>query len=51
MVQGDIKPYNFLIDPKTMQVAIIDFGCVSALPHSFVNFTGLDKDGLPIRNT
>ena len=39
MVQGDIKPYNFLIDPKTLQVTIIDFGCISTLPHSFVSFT------------
>ncbi|KAG8954991.1 hypothetical protein FRC04_010475 [Tulasnella sp. 424] len=39
MVQGDINPLNFLIDPWTLQVTIIDFGCVSALPHSFVSFT------------
>ncbi|KAG8950613.1 hypothetical protein FRC04_007237 [Tulasnella sp. 424] len=39
MVQGDIKPFNFLIDPWTLQVTIIDFGCVNALPHSFVSFT------------
>ena len=39
MVQGDIKQYNFFIDPKTLQATIIDFGCVSALPRSFVSFT------------
>lgn len=39
MIQGDIKPYNFLIDPETLRVTLIDFGCVSALPHSFVSFT------------
>jgi serine/threonine protein kinase len=39
MVHGDIKPCNFLIDPKTLRVTIIDFGGISALPRSFVNFT------------
>lgn len=39
MVQADIKPPNFLIDPWTLQVTIIDFGRISALPHSFVSFT------------
>ncbi|KAJ7489541.1 hypothetical protein FB451DRAFT_1225188 [Mycena latifolia] len=39
MVQGDITRYNFLIDPETLQVTIIDFGCISALPHSLVSFT------------
>ncbi|KAF8328249.1 uncharacterized protein EI90DRAFT_3126409 [Cantharellus anzutake] len=37
--QGDIKPPNFLIDPQTLQVTIIDFGGISALSHSFVSFT------------
>ncbi|KAG8954989.1 hypothetical protein FRC04_010473 [Tulasnella sp. 424] len=39
MIQSDIKPFNFLIDPLTLQVTIFDFGCVSALPYSFVSFT------------
>ena len=39
MVHGDIMPYNFLIDPKTLQVTIANFGYFSALPHSFVDFT------------
>ncbi|KAF8328253.1 uncharacterized protein EI90DRAFT_3017871 [Cantharellus anzutake] len=38
-VQGNIKPPNLLIDPQTLQATIIDFGGVSALPHSFVSFT------------
>ena len=39
MVQGDIKQHNFLIDPETLQVTSIDFGCISVLPHSLVSFT------------
>ena len=39
LVQGDIKPYNFLIDPETQRITLIDFGCVCALPFSFVSFT------------
>jgi len=39
IVHGDIKPCNFLIDPKTLRVTIIDFGGMSVLPHSFVSFT------------
>lgn len=39
MVHGDIRPCNFLIDPKTLQVTITGFSYVSALPHSFVDFT------------
>ena len=39
IVHGDIQPCNFLIDPKTLRVTIIDFGGMSALPHSFVSFT------------
>jgi Phosphotransferase enzyme family len=39
MNHGDIHPRNFLIDPKTGQVTIIDFGDISALPRSFVSFT------------
>ncbi|KAJ7460682.1 hypothetical protein FB451DRAFT_1269911 [Mycena latifolia] len=39
MVHGDIKPHNFLIDPKTLRVTLIDFGGISALPRSFVSFT------------
>ncbi|KAE9409669.1 hypothetical protein BT96DRAFT_1012611 [Gymnopus androsaceus JB14] len=39
MVQGDINPRNFLIDPETLHVTIIDFGCISILPRSFVSFT------------
>ncbi len=39
MAPGDIKLPNFLIDPWTLQVTIIDFGGISALPRSFVSFT------------
>ena len=39
LVQGDIKPYNFLIDPETQRITLIDLGCVCALPFSFVSFT------------
>lgn len=39
MVQCDIEPDNFLIDPETRQVTIIDFSCVCVLPSSFVGFT------------
>ncbi len=39
MVHGDIKPHNFLIDPETLRVTLIDFGGISALPRSFVSFT------------
>ena len=39
MVQGDIHPGNFLIDPDTRQITLIDFATVSALPESFVDFT------------
>lgn len=39
MVDGDIKAHNFLIDPETLRVTIIDFGGISALPHSFVSYT------------
>ncbi|KAI0041799.1 hypothetical protein FA95DRAFT_1682965 [Auriscalpium vulgare] len=39
MVQGDIRPRNFLIDPETQRVTLIDFGCVCALPRSFVSYT------------
>ncbi len=39
LVQGDVKPSNFLIDPKTLRVTIIDFSGMSALPLSFVSFT------------
>ena len=39
MVQGAIRPRNFLIDPRTLQVTLINYSCVSALPRSFVSFT------------
>ncbi|KIY43918.1 hypothetical protein FISHEDRAFT_77841 [Fistulina hepatica ATCC 64428] len=39
MVAGDINQQNFLIDPWTLQVTIIDFGGISTLPRSFVSFT------------
>ncbi|KAL5636125.1 hypothetical protein ACGC1H_004817 [Rhizoctonia solani] len=39
MVQSEIGPDKFLIDPETRQLTMIDFGCVSALPHSFVSYT------------
>jgi serine/threonine protein kinase len=39
MNHGDIKPCNFLIDPNTSQVTIIDFGDITVLPRSFVSFT------------
>jgi serine/threonine protein kinase len=39
MNHGDIKPCNFLIDPKTGKVTIIDFGDVTVLPRSFVSLT------------
>ncbi|KAK7046115.1 hypothetical protein VNI00_007118 [Paramarasmius palmivorus] len=39
MVQDDIHPSNFLIDPETHEVTIIDFAGISALPRSFVSFT------------
>ncbi|EUC66142.1 hypothetical protein RSOL_507110, partial [Rhizoctonia solani AG-3 Rhs1AP] len=39
MVQSEIAPDKFLIDPETQQLTMIDFGHVSALPHSFVSYT------------
>jgi serine/threonine protein kinase len=39
LIQGDIKPYNFLIDPETQSITLIDFGCVCALPSSFISYT------------
>ncbi|KAE9397349.1 hypothetical protein BT96DRAFT_921545 [Gymnopus androsaceus JB14] len=39
MVQSDISPCNFLIDPETLHVTIIDFGGISVLPSSFVSLT------------
>ena len=39
MVHGDIKAHNFLIDPETLRVTIIDFGGISALPRSFISYT------------
>lgn len=39
MNHGDVEPKNFLIDPETKEVTIIDFGGISALPRSFISFT------------
>ncbi|KAG8918582.1 hypothetical protein FRC01_001785 [Tulasnella sp. 417] len=39
IVAGDIRQRNFLIDPKTLRVTIIDFGDICVLPLSFVSFT------------
>jgi serine/threonine protein kinase len=36
---GDIKPSNFLIDPNTLQITIIDFGDIAVLPRSFISYT------------
>ncbi len=41
MIHGDIKTHNFLIDPETLRVTLIDFGGIGALPRSFVSFTML----------
>ncbi|KAF8317265.1 uncharacterized protein EI90DRAFT_3021396 [Cantharellus anzutake] len=55
MAQGDMKPPNFLIDPHPLQATIIDFGGISALPHSFLqgcighNPRVFDKDGFPVQ--
>ena len=38
VVQGAIKRYNFFIDPETLQVSIVGFTCINALPRSFVGF-------------
>ena len=38
MVHGDIKAHNFLIDPETLRVTIIDFGGISALPRLFISY-------------
>lgn len=39
MVPGDIKEENFLIDPSTGSVTIVNFGRICVLPLSFVSFT------------
>lgn len=39
IVQCEVKPSHFLIDPKTRQVTLIDFGCVCVLPSSFIGYT------------
>ncbi|GJJ11646.1 hypothetical protein Clacol_005882 [Clathrus columnatus] len=39
MIQQDIHPGNFLIDPETGQVTILDFSGVSSLPETFASYT------------
>jgi aminoglycoside phosphotransferase (APT) family kinase protein len=39
MNHDDIELRNFLIDPETKQVTIIDFGHINVLPRSFVSHT------------
>jgi serine/threonine protein kinase len=39
LVHGDIKPCNFLIDPSTLHVTLIDFGGISVLPASFISLS------------
>ncbi|RXW21880.1 hypothetical protein EST38_g3970 [Candolleomyces aberdarensis] len=39
MVQDVIKAHNFLIDPQTLQVTLLNFGSISVLPRSFASYT------------